>query len=237
MSSGAFAARLDRVLEAISAAAGRVGRAPESVRIVAITKGHPAPVLIEALDGGLRDIGENRVAEAREKFGEVDRALSRSGARRHMVGHLQRNKVRDAAALFDWIQSVDSLRLARALSGRAADRAEPIRILIEVNGGGEEQKHGFAPGMAVEGALEMVDLPGLSLRGVMTMAPWTGDESVLRRAFQTGRTVFEALRAAAPAGSVIDTLSMGMTNDYALAIEEGATMIRIGTALFGEAGR
>ncbi|MGH7572547.1 MAG: YggS family pyridoxal phosphate-dependent enzyme, partial [Gemmatimonadota bacterium] len=187
-----------------------------------------------AIRAGLTDIGENRVQEALAKLGPDLRAEGASGVRWHMVGHLQRNKVRDAVALFDWVQSVDSLRLARALSDRA-DAGRPIQALIEVNATGEEQRHGLAPERAIEIGLEVAGLPGLAVRGVMAMAPWTGDQRAIRSAFRVGRDVFEGLRDTIEAP--VDTLSMGMSNDFGVAVEEGASMIRLGTALFGERER
>ncbi len=228
-----FEDRLARVRDSIAAACRRVGNDPGEIRIVAITKGHPAAVIAEATAASLTDIGENRVQEAISKFATAAGALSRSGVRRHMVGHLQRNKIRDAVEIFDWVQSIDSVRLARALSQRMAGRTERMQVLIEVNAGMEGQKQGFALEAAIEGGLEITELPGLAVRGVMSMAPWTDDEAVLRRSFGAARRVFEELRAERPGQVNLDTLSMGMSNDYGVAIEEGATMVRLGTALFG----
>lgn len=222
--------RLATVRGAIAKACKRAGRDPCNVRIVAITKGHSAAVLRMAVDLGLTDIGENRVHEAILKFDEAADALSTVGIKRHMVGHLQRNKVRDAIALFDWIQSVDSIRLARAISSRVEDQS--VNALVQVNVAGETQKHGFAPEVAVESALEIGELAGVRLRGLMTMAPWTEDTAVIRKAFQDLCRLFEALQSQST-GEMPDTLSMGMTNDYEIAVEEGSTMVRLGTVLFG----
>lgn len=229
--------RLSRVRETIVDAAERAGREPDAVRLVAITKGHRAPALKAVLEAGLEEIGENRVQEALEKFGEAHDALQESRAVRHLVGPLQRNKARDAVALFDWIQSIDSRRIARAVSDRAGDASEmPLPVLIEVNVAGEEQRHGFAPDEAVDAALEVAELPGLAVRGVMAMAPYTDDERTLRSVFASVRRLWERAREQAADPAAIDTLSMGMSNDYALAIEEGATMVRLGTALLGPRG-
>ncbi|MGH7558769.1 MAG: YggS family pyridoxal phosphate-dependent enzyme [Gemmatimonadota bacterium] len=221
------------VRDSIADACAGMGRDPAEVRIVAITKGHPAETVHAAIRAGLTDIGENRVQEALAKLGPDVRPEGASPIRWHMVGHLQRNKVRDAVALFDWVQSIDSLRLARAISGRV-DEGRPVQVLIEVNAGGEAQKHGLAPERGVETALAVAELPGLEFRGVMAMAPWTEDERAIRAAFRVARGVFESLRERV--GARVDTLSMGMSNDYGVAVEEGATMIRLGTALFGERG-
>jgi pyridoxal phosphate enzyme (YggS family) len=226
--------RLREVQDRVAAACARVGRDPAEIRIVAITKGHPARDLAAAIEAGLHDVGENRVDEALEKFSRVAEPLESHGVTRHMVGHLQRNKVRLAVTVFDWVHSVDSVRLARALSERVADRREALPVLVEVNAGEEQQKHGFGPDEAVDRAAEIAELPGLSVRGLMTMAPWTEDPTVLRTTFRRARSVFDRLTAAAGRmqGS-IDTLSMGMSGDYPIAVEEGATMLRLGTALFG----
>lgn len=227
--------RLRRVEDRIGAACARCGRDPSEIQIVAITKGHPAATLVAALEAGLRRIGENRVGEAEEKFSAAAEPLERHGAVRHMVGHLQRNKVRSAVRVFDWIQSVDSLRLAEELSRRVEDRPERMPVLIEVNAGGEEQKHGFAPEHAIEEAGRIAELPGLIVRGLMTMAPLTIDEGVVRATFRRARALFE--RMAEVEGLATDTLSMGMSEDFGVAIEEGSTMVRLGTVLFGQRER
>jgi pyridoxal phosphate enzyme (YggS family) len=227
-------ARLREVQDRVAAACARTGRDPAEIRIVAITKGHPAREVAAAVEAGLHDVGENRVDEAQEKFSRVAEPLESHGVTRHMVGHLQRNKVRLAVTVFDWVQSVDSLRLARALSERAADRREALPVLVEVNAGEERQKHGFGPDEAVDRAAEIAELPGLSVRGLMTMAPWTEDPAVLRSTFRTARSLFDRMAGGTGGGrGSIDTLSMGMSGDYPIAIEEGTTMLRLGTALFG----
>jgi pyridoxal phosphate enzyme (YggS family) len=226
--------RLRAVQDRVAAACARIGRDPAEIRIVAITKGHPAHVVTAAIEAGLNEVGENRVDEALEKFSRVAEPLESHGVTRHMVGHLQRNKVRLAVTVFDWVQSVDSVRLARALSERVAERRESLPVLVEVNVGEELQKHGFGPDEAVDRAAEIAELPGLSVRGLMTMAPWTEDPAVLRTTFRRARSLFE--RMTGSTGGIqgsIDTLSMGMSGDYPIAIEEGSTMLRLGTALFG----
>ena len=229
MEPALLAERLSRVRETVAAACDRSGREPGEIGIVAVTKGHPLEVLLAALDAGLVDVGENRVQEARVKFQAAGASLTR--ARRHLVGSLQRNKVRDALGLFDWIQSVDSLRLADEISTRAADRQKPVDVLVEVNASGEERKRGFPTEEVGDRVHEIAALPGLRVRGLMTMAPWTDDEAILRRTFRGARRLLDEINQR---GSLsLDTLSMGMSNDYPLAVEEGATMLRLGTALFG----
>jgi hypothetical protein len=219
--------RLRSVEERVGETCARIGRDPAEIVIVAVTKGHPARTLVAALEAGLHHIGENRVAEAMEKFTTAAGQLGSLGVTRHMIGHLQRNKTRDAVTAFDWIQSVDSMRLAYALSKRKLEIGGTLPVLIEVNAGGEEQKHGFTPDETLDRAAEIAELPAISVRGLMTMAPLTEDERRLRETFRRTRALFEQLPRAA------DTLSMGMTNDYTIAIEEGSTMLRLGTALFG----
>jgi len=223
--------RRREVEERVAEACARNGRDPRHVRIVAVTKGHPAETVVAALEAGFREIGENRVAEAALKFSRAAKSLEEHGAVRHMVGHLQRNKARDALTSFDWIQSVDSVRLAQALSQRLEDGGVGFPVLVQVNVGGEEQKHGFEPDEAIERAHEIAQLPGLTVRGLMTMAPLTDEEEVLRSTFRRARELFEKMGAVTEPAP--DTLSMGMSGDYLLAVEEGATLVRLGTALFG----
>lgn len=220
--------RLRQVQDRIAEACARSSRDPAEIRIVAITKGHPADAVRAAIEAGIREVGENRVDEAQEKFSRVAEPLARHEVARHMVGHLQRNKAGRAVGVFDWIQSVDSVRLARALSNRLAE-TDRLPILIEVNAGDEAQKHGFALDEAIDGVGEIAGLPGLVVRGLMTMAPWTADEAVLRSTFRRARELFDRFTA----GAAFDTLSMGMSGDFPIAVEEGATMLRLGTALFG----
>lgn len=221
--------RIARVRATIDEACRKAGRDPDDVRLVAVTKGHPAALLEQALAAGLRDLAENRVQEALAKCSSIRDAIDALPATLHLIGHLQRNKAREAVAVFDWIQSVDSMRLARTLSDRAAREERRIHVLVQVNAAREEGKYGFDPDETVDRALEIAELPNLVLRGLMTMAPWTDDEAVLRRTFATARGSFEGIAGR----QGVNTLSMGMSNDYVLAVEEGATMVRLGTVLFG----
>lgn len=225
-------ASLPRVEERIEQARARAGRRNE-VRIVAVTKGHPLAAVRAAVAAGLRDCGENRVAELDEKVGE----LGRAAATWHLIGHLQRNKVRKAVPLFDVIHSIDSVRLARELSAEAERTGVAVTGFVQVNASGEEAKSGIdisselAPGL--EALHAICGLPGLRITGVMTMAPFVAEEPVLRRTFARTRELFDQA-----AGQVENfdarELSMGMSNDFEIAIEEGSTMVRLGTILFGE---
>jgi pyridoxal phosphate enzyme (YggS family) len=222
---------LPRVREAIARAAGRSGRDPSVVTLVAITKAHPLHALEAALACGIKDLGENRVGELQEKVG----LLGREAANWHMVGHVQSRKVKKAAEVSDLIHSVDTLKLAGKISSFGLERGDRVPVLLQMNLSGEETKSGFTPELATEAIHETLELGGLDVRGLMTMAPLTDDEGLLRRIFERMRRIQE--QALAVPGYTGRELSMGMTNDFELAVEEGSTMVRIGTALFGERPR
>ena len=219
--------RLKAVRDRIGAAVQRSGRGPGSVALVGITKFVPAEVVAQVVALGLADVGENRVQEAEGKRS----ALGESGARWHMVGHLQRNKAARAARLFDRVQSVDGVEVAEALSRHAAEAGRRLPVLIEVNVGEAATQFGVTPG-ALEKLVEAVaPLPGLALDGLMTVGPRP------ERA-EDARPVFAALRelrgrTERSVGVALPVLSMGMSDDFEVAIEEGSTLVRIGTALFG----
>lgn len=220
---------LPEVRERIQRALDRAGRDRE-VRIVAVTKGHPVEAVEAAVRAGLGVIGENRIQELEEKVA----ALGRDAAEWHMIGHLQRNKARSGITLFDRIHSVDSLRLARKLA-REATRADlVVRGYMQVNVSGEESKGGIDGAAAVDALGTMAELDGLEIHGLMTMAPFTDDEKVLRATFRGMRQLLERLQKELPGGLRGSELSMGMSNDFEIAVEEGATSVRLGTVLFGE---
>lgn len=223
----------DRVLEireTIARAAERSGRSGSDVFVLPITKGHPASVLEAVARAGCEAVGENRVDEAERKLAE----LGRLGVRWHMIGHLQRNKAGRAIRGFDVIESVDSVRLARRLHLEAekAERVD-VPILVQVNAGGEEQKSGLEPAQLVDAVGEMLDLGRLRVLGLMTMAPFTAEERVLRRTFSTARECLARCRAELQ-GFDGRELSMGMSNDFEIAVEEGSTEVRLGTVLLGD---
>ncbi len=215
------AEQLARVRERMAAACRRAGRSPDEVTLVGVSKGVPAQRVAEAHAAGLQDVGENRVQEAADKI----EALAAQGVRPrwHLVGHLQTNKAKTVTGLFAIIHSVDSVRLAQALSRRAR---EPLPILLEVNVAQEASKFGFTPREATSALRSIADLPNLEVRGLMTVAPQTDQPESVRPVFRRLRELRDELG--------LRELSMGMTNDFEVAIEEGATMVRVGRAIFGE---
>jgi hypothetical protein len=228
-----FPDRLHKVYERIAAAAMRAGRDAAGIRLIAVSKGQPAEAIRAAFAAGLREFGENYLEEAEPKIRELDPSISW-----HMIGHLQSRKAKAAAALFTRIHSVDSLALARRLSRFAADSGKTLEILLECNLSGEVSKFGFPASepSAWEGILheweQILPLPGLAVTGLMTMAPYSEDPETSRPVFRRLRDLRErALRELPQAGW--RELSMGMSDDFEQAIEEGATILRIGRALFG----
>ena len=211
----------------IAAACAEAHRDASNVAIVAVTKGHPAGVVQAAVAAGLRHIGENRVQEADLKITELGPI-----ARWHMIGHLQTNKVKRAVELFDVIQSVDSLRLAQEINRRAGELDRQIECFIEVNSSGELQKSGADPADALDLVKAVKGMQNIKLTGMMTVGPLTNSEDKIRRAFVLCRGLFKMGQDLV--GEQFNTLSMGMSDDYELAIAEGSTMIRIGTAIFGK---
>lgn len=230
MESDGIAARLGQVRERIEGARLRAGRS-DPVTLVAVTKTHPPETVRAAIRAGVTDVGENRVQELEAKVA----AVGRGAVRWHLIGHLQRNKVRQALPLFDLIHSLDSERLAQALSAEAARTGVTVRALVEINSVGEESKSGFAADRAVDAVGRIAGLPGLELVGMMTMAPFTDDESIIRRAFSNTRRACEDVARQVP-GFRAEHLSMGMSNDFEIAVEEGATLVRVGSSIFGERG-
>ena len=219
-----------RVRQTIAEAAVRAGRDPSEVKLVAVSKTKSAEEVAEAAACGLQRFGENRVQEAAAKIPRV-RELVASPLEWHLVGTLQRNKVKSALPLFAILQSVDSLRLAEAID-RQADGA-PVPILLEVYLGDDPSRPGFRPGELTGALPRLAALPGLDFRGLMTVAPLGLDEAGNRAVFAGLRELRDRLIAGQP-GLALPELSMGMTDDYEQAIAEGATIVRIGRAIFGE---
>ena len=202
----------------------RRGGHGQAVTIVAVTKTYGPDAPCAAWEAGLRDVGENKVQEALGKIPKVDVPL-----RWHLIGHLQRNKVKQVDP-FHLVHSMDSPRLADALASHGVARGRPVEVLAQLNVSGEETKGGYQPSMFEQEAERLAGVQGLTVRGVMTMAPFDADESTLRTVFGGARRCAEQLRAA---GHPATELSMGMSGDYEVAVEEGATMVRLGTVLFG----
>lgn len=215
--------RLTEVRQRIGEATRRGGHGQE-VRIIAVTKTHGADAVAAAWHAGLQDVGENRIQEAVGKMAAVDLPV-----RWHLIGHLQRNKVKSADGFF-LVHSIDSLRLAEAANGHATTTGRALPALVQVNVVGEETKGGFAPSELPAAADAISGMSGLDVRGVMAMAPIDASEGTLRRAFGGARLARQVLL---DRGFKAVELSMGMSGDYELAVEEGATYVRLGTVLFG----
>ncbi|HSL54023.1 MAG TPA: YggS family pyridoxal phosphate-dependent enzyme [Pyrinomonadaceae bacterium] len=228
-----LAVRLEGIRSRISAAAARCGRPAGEVRLVAISKTHPASVIKRVIEFGAVDIGENRVQEAEEKIAE----LGREAARWHLVGHLQANKARRAVNLFDVIHSVDSLDLAQRLDRLCVEEGrDRLAVLIQVDLGHEETKSGIDESELTHLVDGIGPLSRLELTGLMTLPPFFDDPEQSRPFFRRLRELRDELAARGAFTSGKGELSMGMTNDFEVAIEEGATMVRVGTAIFGERG-
>jgi hypothetical protein len=210
----------------IAVACAEAGREANEITVIAVTKGHPASVVQTAVSAGFRDIGENRIQEAEEKIRQLGPI-----ARWHMIGHLQTNKAKRAVELFDVIQSVDSLRLAQEIDRRAGEIERCVECYIEVNSSGETQKSGVDPAEAINLIKAILPLHYIKLTGLMTVGPLTENEDAIRKAFVLCRGLFQKGREIV--GHQFCNLSMGMSDDFELAIAEGSTMIRIGSAIFG----
>ncbi len=215
------------VKERISKSCEATGRGLSEITLVAISKKNPIKVIIEAEKYGLKDFGENKAQELKEKAIEHKAEINW-----HFIGHLQRNKVKDVINFAEIIHSVDTVKLAEEINKKAASINKQQRILLEVNTGGEESKFGLN---TFEEILELAEyckgLPNVKLEGLMTMAPYTDNKEIIRNCFKMLKQIFDKLNLK---DFELTALSMGMTNDYEIAIEEGATILRIGTAIFGE---
>lgn len=203
------------------------------VQIVAITKTFPASAIESAHRAGIKNIGENRIQESSQKFPHLPDLPQ---LKKRLVGHLQSNKASKAIKLFDAIDSIDSLKLARRLSVLLAENCNNYESLLQVNIGRDPTKHGFQPGK-IDTLLEVLELKNLGVKGLMTIGELTTNETTIRKTFQKLRQLKERLNTHLPEEGQLTELSMGMSSDYEMAVEEGATMVRIGTALFGERQR
>jgi PLP dependent protein len=233
--------RLDAVRERMGRAAERSGRALSDVTLVAVTKTIAVDRIRAAIEAGAIHLGENRVQEAEAKFEEAGVAgidtdkVSREGITLHMIGGLQRNKARRAVELFDWVQSVDRVELLEALEKARANggNSQPLPVLLEVNTTGEEAKSGITPAELPRLADTLAKCPHLRGMGLTTIARLGADERELRGTFASLRRLLDALKESHPGEGDWRHLSMGMSDDYECAIEEGATMVRLGRAIFG----
>jgi pyridoxal phosphate enzyme (YggS family) len=224
-----MAANIAHVRSIIAEAALRMGRAPEEITLVAVSKTMPVELVQMAYNLGVTAFGENRVQEALPKIA----AFHPQGLSWHMIGHLQSNKASKVVSPFDCVESVDSLHLAQALSRHAGEQGKRLPVLLQVNVAGEASKEGLSPAEALELARQFLALPHIQVAGLMTIAPLVEDAEQVRPVFRELRLLRDQLRTELPSSSW-QHLSMGMTGDYRVAIEEGATIVRIGRAIFGE---
>lgn len=250
--SGDIRARFAQVDQTITEAAARSGRRRQDVILVAVTKYATMDQIRSVVELGQRDLGESRAQQLSQRAAQLDELLQRrrsmskvaprqeqqipSEIRWHMIGHLQRNKVKTVVPLVKLIHSIDSFRLVEELHGYATKHDAEIDLLIQVNASGEESKFGVAPAAISHLADQVATMVNLRLRGLMTMAPYDADTEKARPVFARTRELFEEVRTRSSLGSEFNILSMGMSHDYAVAIEEGANLVRIGSALFGDDG-
>ena len=222
-----LAVNFSAIQQRIAAACARAGRDPASVTLVAVSKGQPPEVIRAAADAGQTLFGENKIQEAKVKI-----SLCPDRLQWHFIGHLQSNKCRDAVRLFSMIESVDSLALAEEINKWAGQSAKTMPVLLEVNVAGEATKFGFTPERLLAELEQINALPKIEIHGLMTIAPWSPEPERARAVFRRLRELNESCGKIL--GAPLTQLSMGMSGDFEVAIEEGATLVRVGTALFGE---
>lgn len=226
-------ANFDNVRERIRESAERVGRSPDEITLVTVTKGSSIPRIIEAVEAGATELGENRAREAAEKFETLGREVSGSPVSWHIIGYLQTNKVKYVIEFADLIHSVDRMSLAEEIDRRARIAGKIQNILIEVNISGEAAKTGVSPEEANDLAARIAGLENIKTVGLMTMAPFSNDPESSRPVFAALKALRDSIKAA-PGLSGVTHLSMGMTGDFEVGIEEGATIVRVGRAIMGE---
>lgn len=222
---------ISSVFKRLSHAAMRAGRSPEDIKLIAVTKTVPVESIKDAINAGLRIFGENRVQEARDKISSLKIMTSDSKLEWHLVGHLQKNKAKYAVDLFDYIQSVDSIELAEIINKEAEKTGKIQKIMLQVKLADEPSKHGILKNNFLEILHKISDMKCLNIQGLMTIPPFFNNPEMSRPYFKELR---ELKDKANNMGFSLPELSMGMTNDFEVAVEEGATMVRIGTAIFGE---
>ncbi|NUM79843.1 YggS family pyridoxal phosphate-dependent enzyme [bacterium] len=236
-----IAERIGELRRRVAEAAARCGRKTEDIRIIAVTKTHPVNYLHEAFAAGLTNFGENKIQEAKEKFPLIDSAKVTGPITRHLIGHLQTNKVRQAVEIFDVIHSVDSVRLATEIDKRAYTKDRVMPILIQVNTSREKSKYGIDPDETLKLVKQVAEFKNVKITGLMTIGALTastsGDPDKVRLFFKRLRELRDFIADQKIPNVDMRDLSMGMTHDFETAIEEGATMIRIGTAIFGKRKR
>jgi pyridoxal phosphate enzyme (YggS family) len=228
-----IAANIASIHERIAAAASRAGRNPKEIALMAVSKTHPPESIGEAYEAGLRVFGENRIQEFANKIGALQNLPD---AEWHMIGHLQTNKASKATELFHAVDSVDSLKLAEKLDAAARQLGKKLSLLLEINVGGEAAKSGVAPDSPAldELLIAAPRLDSLQFRGLMTVPPFTDDPQDARPYFRKLRGLRDNIAARKHPGVNLDVISMGMSHDFEVAIEEGSTCVRVGTAIFGE---
>lgn len=219
---------LSRVRERVDAAARRAGRDPGEIKLVAVTKTVPVAVINEALSCGVTRLGENRAQEFLQKYPQLP-----PGLEWHFIGHLQTNKVKKVIGKVELIHSLDRWTLAEEIHRAACEAGTAAGVLVQVNVAGEETKHGLSLSEVEDFVAEAARLPGLEVRGLMTIAPWCENPEEARPVFRQMKALARLIKNKVP-GAKMDALSMGMTGDFEVAVEEGATILRIGTAIFGE---
>jgi hypothetical protein len=224
-----IAANINKIKQRIAVTAVRAGRDPYSIKLMAVTKTVPPERILKAIEAGVTLLGENYVQEAKDKI-----ALIGDSARWHMIGHLQTNKAKYAVKLFDCIHSVDRLELAQELDRRARPGGSKINILVEVNVSGEQTKNGVPALEAMDLIQRLSHLDNLAVHGLMTMAPYADNPENSRPYFKALRNLRNDILRTGIIGIRMEELSMGMTDDFEVAIEEGSTIIRVGRAIFGE---
>lgn len=221
--------RIAVIFEEISAACRKVGRDPSEIKLIAVSKNFAADQIKDVYDLGLKTMGENRVQELKQKKPHLPEDIEW-----HLIGTLQRNKVKDVVGQVALIHSVDSIALASEVSRQAVKRGIETEILLQVNVAGEARKHGFSKEEVLEAVREISSLGGIKIRGLMTIAPLTADPELVRPVFSGLRELSSVIKRMGLQNVEMKELSMGMSNDFKVAIEEGATMIRVGSRIFGE---
>ena len=229
MGTSTFAERLNQIYHEVAKAAHGVGRAPEDITLIGVSKRKPVEEMQQAYDAGLRDFGENRAQEVRDKFP----GFNPDGIVRHFIGHLQSNKVKYLPDRVDIIHTIDSTRIADAVDQRFGAQNLTIPVLVEINISGEANKEGVEPVEAMELAAYCAEKPNLEFQGLMTIGPLTTDNDRIRQAFREMKLIHDQVASQIGTSGKTDILSMGMSSDFKIAIEEGSTHIRVGTALFG----